>query len=1026
MRYKGEHRWKQTIPIRKWMVLLSLFFMPSFFMAQVVDTEIFKQRPGDEQKKDGEAGKNSDGSGNGNESQEGESVGNYPLKATFVKKAETLPSGVMFFNVLKIENPTDQPQKIKVRFSYPERCNLLLQPGDDGVIEIQPGKKKFMPVRIAFPTDVNGGVEYPIQARVSEESGEELVAALIKTQVVYEQNCKWLFTTPRSKIFVGDNSDNFTELGFKLKNSGNCAEVIELEFRLGAKLESPLAKLGKIKMKVPVIPSTDTVVVIDVRCKGFSPEPADLKIIATASSPFDTVDQELGISFDVLDDEFRKELKEDLAPLIISTNQGGLGEDASTNFAAYGTILLKGDRDLSYRFETAANLMSNKPLDAKDLLWTKARMYATYSTPNYRFSVGDVSGGNGISVSGRGLKIDKGFGQDSDNKKMRLGLTLVKNVNSAGWGLATTFDSKVNERLSLSSGFTYKNDPTKGFNTVAPTAGFNARIGENARIAASGVFTSQSEIGRNTDNLNGFGGRLDYNYSKDNLKIKASTTYGSQNLANGDAGGLKLNAGADYAFENAGRIGISYNKIQTLMTNELETGETIKIGHQSTSNLRAAYNVTLGKLALGASIDDQMNRTKNETMGGEFFTGQRTYKLGLGTKFKINNENEKYFAPMIAAGATHLTRTNLTDEVKNPMYYFAKAGIRAQYRNLGFNTVYDYGLKQGMNNVFFDEAEGGIYAQSLKAQLNYSYESADEKFSFYSDANLDYRINEQVADLKLTAKADYQFDNGWSFNLGLGSTIKDFLSKKKKNSGRGGAFSIANMVSVNAGAKKVFDFDQPRVKFYNIQLSFFKDANGNKEREKGEEGIANVLVKVERAKDPVMTDQGPQIIKFKPPNIMSNEKGMAELLKAPQGTYLIELEELFMMTDFANLQGFNLEVVLNQHKKILVPYSKSVNIVGKVKITRDKYSRLFGITPANIRVTVEDQNGDLHYALTSSNGSYMVTVPYSEEYKISMKNVLGKKFELIGQEQVLKSEEGKSRYEIGFHFKEKGRSISFN
>jgi len=175
-----------------------------------------------------------------------------------------------------------------------------------------------------------------------------------------------------------------------------------------------------------------------------------------------------------------------------------------------------------------------------------------------------------------------------------------------------------------------------------------------------------------------------------------------------------------------------------------------------------------------------------------------------------------------------------------------------------------------------------------------------------------------------------------------------------------------------------------------------------------------------------MTNKGPLQVKFKPPNVMSDDKGFVEIAKAPQGSYLVHLEELFMMTDYANLNSFHLEVFLNRHKTILVPYSKSVTLSGKVKITRDKFSRLHGITPANIRVTVIDQNGDQHYALTSSDGSYIITVPFSNTYRVSMKNVLGKQFELIGAEQELKTEGDKSRYEVGFHFKEKGRGINFN
>jgi hypothetical protein len=42
-----------------------------------------------------------------------------------------------------------------------------------------------------------------------------------------------------------------------------------------------------------------------------------------------------------------------------------------------------------------------------------------------------------------------------------------------------------------------------------------------------------------------------------------------------------------------------------------------------------------------------------------------------------------------------------------------------------------------------------------------------------------------------------------------------------------------------------------------------------------------------------------------------------------------------------------------------------------------------------------------------------------------MKNVLGTKFELMNAEQPIEVSEDNLRYDVNFHYKEKGRSVNF-
>ncbi|MEM7660148.1 MAG: hypothetical protein AAF399_28825, partial [Bacteroidota bacterium] len=344
-------------------------------------------------------------------------------------------------------------------------------------------------------------------------------------------------------------------------------------------------------------------------------------------------------------------------------------------------------------------------------------------------------------------------------------------------------------------------------------------------------------------------------------------------------------------------------------------------------------------------------------------------------------------------------------------YLSSQVGLRGRYKSVTFNTTYTRSPSQEAMNA---PASGRKSNQLVEATAGYERAFLDERLVYQANVDVRYDISEKVLESLISTSLDYQLKNGWSVGFNV-----------RWNPGKFAAGNKAESFQVGANAAKAFDFAQPRLKFYDLLIEFYKDENGNLVRDEHEAGIGHILVKLERAKDPENLVINGVKIMFNPPETLSDEEGEVKYKKIPQGQYLIELKELAVVQDFANLAGKDFEIFMHDKAKVSIPYSKSVTIEGKTHIERDKFSRLHGISPAKIRVSIQDANGKLYHTLTAANGSFSITLPYSAHYAVSMKNVLGSKFELLNPASEITPEEGVSRYQVDFKYKEKGRGINF-
>ncbi|MDX2249568.1 MAG: hypothetical protein SF052_22480 [Bacteroidia bacterium] len=948
------------------------------------------------------------------------------IEAGFVKNGEELPPGVMFFNVFKLKNHGEVPLEFEIKYDIPDRCKTILQDADQGKIVLKIGESRFIPIRVSFPADAEGGIVYPIIARLERPDGS-ILGKPVTTQVTYQKISKWRITTPLSKTYSSSGDESYTSVFFTLYNQGNTKEMISLDYQLGDLLEMEGAINNGYIQSFPLRPSTDTVVEAKIRCKPYGEEesPGDrnrLRLIAKSNNS--ETAEELMVIFESIRDSYRLKLNEAESPLIVTFNQSDLGsEETSTNINLSGNILLKGEREISYMADFQNSFFAPNPTSAGNMLWKNARFMGEYRVKEDYYRLGDVSGGIGVSAAGRGVSIGRTLGDT------KISGTLVSSVRNPNWGAALSLKRKINDNLQVLGALTYKQDKADHTKLYAPSAGFNlntGRSGKSQYLSFVATATKLSTYGRGIKPIEkqGIGYQLNYNASLGEWKIGLKNTYASREYQGNGAGVFQLDGEAAYKFANNSSFKLTYSGVSSAARDESEDGEILVNSKQTTQKINMGYNFLVGgklPVSLAAGMDNMNINRDIYSLDTTINFGTRNTRFAAGTMIKSKNNSDVSFSPSIQIGMTQITQANDREDMNQTSFINAKAGFRANLKNGSVSADYQYAPRMSSAQAAYEGEKKNIYAKTIGLGTSYEWELMPKTLLLDASGSASYNVDENILQSNLAANLRYEREDGWNFKMGVNLDPSRFFKRKD-----GTPTTLSELAAFSFGAQKVFDMPQPRLKYYTLMVVFFKDLNGNKLLEKEDEpGVGNVMVGIERAEEPIETEEGIKVVKYIPPGIMSDQTGTVSFYRVPEGHYMLTLTELFAPMQYTNMSGTDLEVTMNKHITLFVPYSKSVTIEGKVEITRDKYSRVFGVTPANIRVTVTDKNGDIYHSLTDERGNYVITVPYSEHYTVSMKNVLGTKFDLVNADQELDVKEDEMRFQVNFHFKEKGRSVNF-
>jgi outer membrane protein OmpA-like peptidoglycan-associated protein len=269
----------------------------------------------------------------------------------------------------------------------------------------------------------------------------------------------------------------------------------------------------------------------------------------------------------------------------------------------------------------------------------------------------------------------------------------------------------------------------------------------------------------------------------------------------------------------------------------------------------------------------------------------------------------------------------------------------------------------------------------------------------------------------LTAYPGYGFTLEFINTYGYQSTVEGSLDEK---------FTYSNAY-FEFRVQKKFGFNQPRVKYYDLKVVFFKDLNGDGIKGKDEPGMQNVLTKIDVDRNVVdsLEQFSTQEGGFYSVELLSDANGIIKYDNIPSGFY--EIKYLSLNNTQGNFSSDNSieHALIDEDKIIYIPYKENNKLFGSVLFNRSRLSNLGNISPANIKVTATDSRGNIYTTLTNSKGEFVLYVPNVDKYKVRINNIFFEHFNLE-QNDFLVELNGYRQFELNFILNEKRRRINFS
>jgi len=379
------------------------------------------------------------------------------------------------------------------------------------------------------------------------------------------------------------------------------------------------------------------------------------------------------------------------------------------------------------------------------------------------------------------------------------------------------------------------------------------------------------------------------------------------------------------------------------------------------------------------------------------------------------------FTPYLLMGYTKITESadsafgvSFSDIalLRDRPYYNARAGVNVRQQHWGVNVYYYYGPY-----TIYDQSAylyGGNFHKSLRILpwLEKYFMNKKAKLSSYSSYFYDASLNTER--INLNARLEFYFNKGWTLrinnNIFLYNRYSDELGKVSSRT-----------YYLDIGFKKQFDIPQPRVKYYDLKVIFYKDLNGNRAMDDNEGGLDYILVKIERddLSDTIAKPPG----RFGYIELISDQFGEINYYNIPEGNYKITILPLRNIKDLYNINGAEQRIIIKNNTTFYVPFVQANKVTGKIVLIRDEFSSEGAISVADIRITATDSAGNTYSTLTDRQGKFMLFVPQTGRTVVKVNNIFGENFQIL-QDEFTVDFDGFREFEIMFKFKEKPRGIN--
>ncbi len=919
------------------------------------------------------------------------------VQVHFLKHSIEADAKDVFFNTLVLKNNSNEQANLTLNITVPDGWGVIGEGKKE--LALPPLDSLIVPVRVAVGSKVRGDIGYSIIASLADENGNTIKNeyCYVKVPRIYDLKVRILDRISYLDPFTGTSN-----LTIEIKNNGNRDEPVGFYFDGKKSLTIDGELLYESSKDILIKSYADTTIIIPVKLNTnelFLRNSYNFDITTT------TIDTTLKTSiwFQRLNSELINHIPTTEKPLTLSLiGLGLLDANRTPTLSAVleGKILLKGDNDLYYYYR---NFSSEKVED----LYMNNRVTIGYRYQDWKFEYGDNFKVFHTRFYGRGGYVNY-FGEKFE-ADIIANQEKVSKINNFG----AFVGYNINKDLSLKTGGSYAHNPSSTFISKAAVIGFGAKLADH-KFKADLVYNI---VNRNVDGKlehNELGGNFDYRSKFGRFDNVVTAFYNSKFFYGNQPGNLRIYARSQYSVNKKSNIHLTYTNnqltkpfIQNYITQRIQKSkrQEPKLEYIHTINPNARVN-------LGPSIV-LINYSGILSIPSNNAYKSLTYKLNLGARFKDNNGNF-IISPNAEIGRTYVLsnpKDTLAESNKRTFnYQYFSVNFISQYFNLlAFYTSGPRSPFDQINRTLYSKLTRKIHI--IPSFSKFIYKDAVELrsgISYSSD------IINGTANTNLTGQLYWHLNRNWTLNTLLVYTIQSRTNAQE-------IIEKYQNYYFELGVKKEFDIKQPRIKYYDVHLNFFKDFNGNFVRENNEQGIKNILIRLSKIRSDVEGFIPSDIYSAE---LMSNNQGVVYIENIPEGIYKFEYNPVGNEAGTFSKAMENNEIHINKSGDYYFPFVEKNKVFGKIILNRSRLSGLGKLDVSNVRVTATDSQGRSYSTLTDKNGEFVLFAPITDEYIVTINNIYYENFDLR-QNSFLVQFNGYKQFEVNFVFDEKVRRINF-
>ncbi|PLX02469.1 MAG: hypothetical protein C0594_11900, partial [Marinilabiliales bacterium] len=521
---------------------------------------------------------------------------------------------------------------------------------------LAPGDSVLFPVRAGTSKKGAGGVAHVLTAEVLSTKGQIINSAHCYVTIPVHNDLRLKY---QNNLEYFDENTEKASIRAIIENKGNVNEDIHFTFDLRNSLTMPGAEDNKYVSSVSLGPGRDTIVEFPV-FKDKKNEEYDLpmQMVGIEAKTSDTV-YKRSVWVKSLDNIFVNKYSTVYFPLTVDFSLSNLLSKSKPLFraSAFGTVMLKKERDIYYYLEKSTNI-------GNYYYWDNSTMYVGYRDKHLRVRLGDHNARVEHAVQGKGIDAGYKFG-DHDFGVFASRMIRTPIFATGGY---YEYSPKLNFNIgkfnmmfrNIRLGYSYLQDDRNYILSHIGMARTGIVLAKHHNLFLKAAYSETDHNMYTPFTKEGYSYYFKYNASLKNIKIRLSNSYGSSDYAGTNRGRFEIKSDINYSLSDRSNIFLNYNRYDfsparyvndTLQPQIYNNNEAINL--QYSINVRPRFTIYAGpqiqnKKTNGYYIENGEDEWFSTTLGAGVINLRyrlQRFNYSISTRLMYGYVNVTQWAP---------------------------------------------------------------------------------------------------------------------------------------------------------------------------------------------------------------------------------------------------------------------------------------------------------------------------------------------------------------------------------------------